>query len=333
MPKVWVILGILIVCVSLVGIAYGELSSEQNATSPGEMNTTSAESSETSVVDAPGSVVSLEEKITELTSFVKKGVVYAKNNSKEDALAVFNDVNGEFVKGEQYLFAYDRNGTTLALPYQQDYIGQNRMNLTDSNGAKIMESLVSLSKYGGGYLYYVYPNPTDNGTEQVKISYVEPVDDSWFIGAGIYLPHINAAFDKEAISGLFSRVEQAAAFGEKEGKESASVVFNDKTTTWAENSAYIFAYDMNGTTLALPYQPEIIGTNRMDYKDKYGSPSVRLDIDTAKAGGGFVYLVYYNPDSGRDELKLCYVLPVDNDWLVGSGLYSGKDLSDINKFL
>lgn len=123
-------------------------------------------------------------------------------------------------------------------------------------------------------------------------------------------------------------MERAAAFGEKEGKEKASVSFNDRNDAWAKENTYIFAYDFNGTTLAMPYQPESIGTNRWNYTDSYGSPIARLEIDIAKTGGGFVYVVYYNPVTDRDELKLCYVLPVQDDWLVGSGIYTGKDPSD-----
>jgi signal transduction histidine kinase len=36
-----------------------------------------------------------------------------------------------------------------------------------------------------------------------------------------------------------------------------------------------------------------------------------------------VYATYYNPDTGLDELKLCYVAPVDEEWFVGSGVYAG----------
>ena len=322
MSHPWVLFGLILMYASLTGITFAEISSDQNDTSQ------SGCIFGYDILNTTNNSLPLKEKISDMTTFVKKGVTYAKNNSKESTLAAFNDVKGDFVKGEQYLFAYDINGTTLALPYQQEIIGTNRKDLVDSNGMAFIKALTYLAGYGGGYLYYVYPNPAKNLTPQVKFAYVEPVDDTWFVGSGIYLPNIDAFRDKKAISGLVDRVNRSAAFAEKAGKEKASASFNDKNDIWANNNTYIFAYDYNGTTLAMPYQPESIGTNRWNYTDTYGSPIARLEIDIAKAGGGFVYVVYYNPESGRNELKFCYVVPVQKDWMVGSGIYTGEDLSD-----
>jgi len=86
----------------------------------------------------------------------------------------------------------------------------------------------------------------------------------------------------------------------------------------------IFAYAFNGTTLALPFQPDMIGSNRMDFSDTYGVKITAWEIATAKRGGGFVYVDYLNPESGAAGLKLCYVAPVDDEWLVGSGIYAGE---------
>ncbi|HWQ67249.1 MAG TPA: cache domain-containing protein [Methanospirillum sp.] len=316
----WGFVALVLICTTLSGVALAELSGEQNETS------LSVGISGTGPDTVSADLV-LEEKIENLTAFVKKGVSYAKNNTKEDALAHFNDLTGEFVNGEQYLFAYDINGTTLALAYEPELIGTNRMNLTDSNGMEFFKAMTYIAGYGGGFIYYVYPNPAQNRSEQVKFTYVEPINDTWFVGSGFYLPHINAVIDKDAIAGLVSRVEQGAAFAESEGEEKSSAAFNDINGTWSKDNTYLFSYGFDGMTLAMPYQPERVGTNRMDKTDKYGCLIARLEIDTAKAGGGFVYVAYYNPASGKDELKFCYVLPVQGDRLVGSGIYTGSDLS------
>jgi signal transduction histidine kinase len=313
-------IALIFICIFLTGITCAQPSADLNET---ELPVSTSGVNGTSISK---SSFLLTDKIAQLTSFVKKGVAFAKNESKKNALATFNDLNGEFIQGELYLFAYDVNATTLALPYQQEIIGQNRMVLRDSNGMGFIKAMTNIAGYGGGFVYYVYPNPVMNLTEQVKLAYVKPVDETWFIGSGIYLPEIHAFMDKDAISQLINRVEQAAAFAMQEGKEKATTDFNNKNGTWAQNNTYIFAYDFNGTTLAMPYQPESIGTDRWDYTDKYGSLIARIEIDTAQDGGGFVYVVYYNPETEKDELKLCYVLPIDNRWLVGSGIYTGQDL-------
>ncbi|HUU75217.1 MAG TPA: cache domain-containing protein [Methanoregulaceae archaeon] len=74
--------------------------------------------------------------------------------------------------------------------------------------------------------------------------------------------------------------------------------------------------------VALPFQPEYIGTNRLDFADTYGVEILRWKISAAKRGGGFVYVQYLNPDTGDAGMKLCYVAPVDDEWFVGSGIYT-----------
>lgn len=271
-----------------------------------------------------GNSSALRDKLADMTAFVKAGLSFAKTHSEEEALARFNDPDGEYVQGEQYLFAYDMNGTTLALPYEKELIGKNRMSLVDSNGVAFIGLLSRVAGYGGGYLYYVYPNPGQNFTPQVKIAYVEPVGEDWFIGSGLYIPGIDAVLDKEAVADLVTRVEKAVAFSSEQGKEKALAAFNNRNGTWSKDTAYIFAYGTNGSTLAMPYQPDSIGEDRWNYTDTYGSSIARLEIDTGKAGGGFVYVVYYNPETGRNELKLCYLLPAGDDWVVGSGDYIGQ---------
>ena len=56
---------------------------------------------------------------------------YAKTNGREKTLAEYNNSNGSFIKGELYIYAYDFNGTTLALPFNPEKIGVNRLNETD----------------------------------------------------------------------------------------------------------------------------------------------------------------------------------------------------------
>lgn len=274
--------------------------------------------------------VDLNASITDLTLFVSEAADYARKNGQKAACESFNDLSGPYVSDSRYIFAYDINGTIIALPYQQGFLGMDRMNLTDINGFAITPSMIDLAKRGGGGLYFVYPNPADGFKNQLKIVLIEPVDSEWFIGSGIYLPWITAEIDQEEISSLVARVNSAVRHADRVGKEQAIADFNDLNGVFADMESYIFAYDYDGTTRALPYQPEIIGTNRTDFTDIYHCHIIKQEIDTAKRGGGFVYIVYYNPDTTKNELKLCYVLPAGNDWLVGSGIYTGTGLEGDN---
>lgn len=262
------------------------------------------------------------QNLSNLDSFVRDAASFAREAGKDEALREFNDQKGRFSKGEWYIFAYDMNGTVLALPYQQGLVGENRIDVRDSNGVEYIRAMVTLASRGGGHTYYVYPNPSAGFSGQLKLSSVVPVDDEWFVGSGVYLPHVDAGFSQKERDQLVQRVKKARDFAQQQGKEAALAAFNDLSGPWADGASYIFAYSLNGTTLALPNQPGLMGTNRLGFLDHYGVAAVEWECDVAARGGGFVYVVYPNPGTGNEALKLCYVVPVDTEWFVGSGIYS-----------
>ena len=262
--------------------------------------------------------------LSDLDADVQSAAAFAAMEGKEAALSEFNDPAGRFVDGDQYIFAYDMNGTVRALPFQQGLIGQNRLDIRDAHGVAFIRALVGAASRGGGHVYYVYPNPAAGFAEELKVSSVMPVDDEWFIGSGIYLSHVNATFGRQEKDALMQRVHAARDFAQREGMDAALAAFNDLSGQWAPGGSYIFSYAMNGTTLALPHQPELIGTSRLGFLDHYGVAIIDWEIEVARGGGGFVYVVYLNPDTGSDALKLCYVVPVDREWFVGSGVYGAE---------
>ncbi|MEI7857161.1 MAG: cache domain-containing protein [Methanomicrobiales archaeon] len=267
---------------------------------------------------------SVDFRYANLTRFVKSAYDYAKEHGKEAALREFNNQNGTFIEGDLYVFAYNMNGTVIALPYQQGLLGTDRTGIADSNGVAFIDRMIEVARDGGGSLYYIYPNPEDNYREEFKFSTVMPVDNEWFVGAGIYLPELPAGFNSTERDELVARVKLARGYAHVQGAEMAIAGFNDQNSTFANGSRYIFAYGNNGTTLALPFQPEMIGSNRMNFTDIHGVKIIQWEISAAKRGGGFVYVDYLNPDTGLPGLKLCYVAMVDDTWLVGSGIYTDR---------
>jgi len=43
-----------------------------------------------------------------------------------------------------------------------------------------------VARIGNGFSYYIYPDPSRNMTQALKIGYVVNVDNTWFLGSGIY---------------------------------------------------------------------------------------------------------------------------------------------------
>lgn len=124
---------------------------------------------------------------TELVSFVESAVAYVQDSGKEKALKEFSNKTGLFVRGDLYIYAYDFNGTCLAHPFNPDWIGKNKLDITDSNGVPSLRNTINAAKEGKGFAYFIFPNPAHDNKNEFKIAYAMKVDDSWFLGSGIYL--------------------------------------------------------------------------------------------------------------------------------------------------
>lgn len=122
----------------------------------------------------------------EVKTFVKQAKAYAKANGKRAALATFTQSGGPFHQGELYIYAYDFDGTVIAHGGDPDLVGRNLMDMTDSNGVKVIEELAALARSGSGWLEYTWPNPQHANAEEPKLGYVEKVNDNWFLGSGVY---------------------------------------------------------------------------------------------------------------------------------------------------
>lgn len=121
-----------------------------------------------------------------LRSFVKSAVEYGIINGRENALSEFNNQTGIFVKGDLYIFAYDYNGTVIALPFQKELLGTNREGNTDPDGVHYVRDIGEMARKGGGYVEYRYPDPSRNFSIERKVSYALDVDGTWYVGSGYY---------------------------------------------------------------------------------------------------------------------------------------------------
>lgn len=127
---------------------------------------------------------------SELAAFVESAVAHARDVGKPQAIKDFMDLEGPWVRGETYIFAHDFNGTALVLPYLPSEVGTNRLGLQDAEGRYINRDMRAIAMNGSGFYHYVYRNPVTNETVP-KVGYVMKVDDTWWLGSGIYVNNEN----------------------------------------------------------------------------------------------------------------------------------------------
>jgi polar amino acid transport system substrate-binding protein len=259
----------------------------------------------------------------DLISFVNEAKDFVLEQGTEKALEVFNDPDGEFARGELYIIAYDFNGTRLAHPYLPDGIGKNALNVTDSNGVADVRNMREVAKRGGGFTYYIWPNPAHSNAEELKLTYVQKADEGLWLAAGTYLRVHTPVFSNESREDLVDFVENARDFALGNSKEEALKTFNDLNGSYVEGDRYIFAYDFDGNALALPFQPELLGDNRINITDSNGVEYIRDMIALAQSGGGFIYYIKVDPAENMTQgFKLSYIKKADDTWWLGAGIYA-----------
>lgn len=93
---------------------------------------------------------------------------------------------------------------------------------------------------------------------------------------------------------------------------------------------YFFLYTMDGLNLMHPRQPELVGHNLIDLRDSGGEPTIRMLLERARTGGGFVVYRWRKPSSQVESPKLGYVTVLERwGWMIGTGLY----LDDIDEVM
>ena len=94
-----------------------------------------------------------------------------------------------------YFFIYDSQGKSIFHATMPNLEGQNKMDMTDPRGTKIIVGLLDAAKRGDGSFSYYYQKP--NANEQIeKISYVMMVPSTeWMLGTGAYIDDIEAVVE------------------------------------------------------------------------------------------------------------------------------------------
>jgi signal transduction histidine kinase len=118
---------------------------------------------------------------------VEKAYSHLKTAGKEKAFADINNPQGQFVKGDLYVFVQDFNGVNLANGGNPKFVGMNHLGLKDPDGKYFIKEMVELAKTkGSGWVNYMWVNPTTKKV-QAKATYVKRIEGlDAFVACGVF---------------------------------------------------------------------------------------------------------------------------------------------------
>lgn len=265
---------------------------------------------------------STTEDIKKLKTFINSGIDYVNKYGTKQAYTEFSDPKGKFQKGELYLFVYDLNGTCLAHGSMPQRVGKNFINELDKYGTPAVGLAIKVAKTGGGLFSYYWPEP---GTNKVKLktSYVEKLNDHTIIGAGLYklieIPQDQLLVKLEQVKTF---INAGIEYFKEHGAQAAYKEFNNPNGSFRIGNMYLFVLNSKGVFLAIGADiNNLVGKNSYNLKDEFGTPIVQLMIQIGKDGGGSVSYYWPEPSTKKIKLKVCYIMPLNNDTFIGSGFY------------
>lgn len=84
-----------------------------------------------------------------------------------------------------HVFAFDRQGVYPAFAGKPERVGTSVRDVPGVDGDKLVHDAFEQAQRGGGWVDYHFAHP-QNGTVDLKTSYVEPIGPDLLLGCGVY---------------------------------------------------------------------------------------------------------------------------------------------------
>ena len=124
----------------------------------------------------------------DVVNFINEALAFAKANGKDVLLAeITKGKDGQFMRGELYLSAYDFDIKVLAHAAKPFLAGKDFSKLMDKKGMLIGEAYVKAINNGTHWIEYYWQNPVSKKMEK-KLGYGAKLDDTCWISSGTYAP-------------------------------------------------------------------------------------------------------------------------------------------------
>lgn len=122
-----------------------------------------------------------------------------------------------------------------------------------------------------------------------------------------------------------AKCKEAAQLVTDEGLDAAIAAINQKDGPFVWKDSYVFLMDLEGTMLAHPIKPDLIGKNLLETPDKGHDKKLFFKefVEVAKSPGeGWVNYMWPKPGEEEPAKKRSYIYRVPGkDVFVGAGVY------------
>lgn len=133
-----------------------------------------------------------------------------------------------------------------------------------------------------------------------------------------------SAFAADKAEDAVAIVDKGLAYLKKNGREALVKEVNNRNPIFIKGNVYLALRALDGTTLAHPINPRVIGKNMIILPDADGKYYRKEIVEIAKTKGkGWVDYRYDNPDSKELENKATYFVR-SGDVILEAGIYKGK---------
>lgn len=133
-----------------------------------------------------------------------------------------------------------------------------------------------------------------------------------------------AAIAAEDPSAAIAMVEKGVAYLQKNGQDALIHEVNNKNPEFVKDGVYLTVRALDGTQLAHPRNPKLVGKNMVVLPDADGKLFRKEIIEQAKTKGkGWVDYRYNNPATKEVEKKSTYFFR-SGDVILEAGIYKGK---------
>ena len=121
----------------------------------------------------------------DVVSMVDRAVKLVSESGSRDAFRQFMEPGGGYIEGDLYVFVLDRYGTILANGASPGSIGNNVLQVQDSNGFYFVKSMLRQAfTRGQGWVDYIWVSPC-TGKPALKSTYFQKAGQ-FVIGVGLY---------------------------------------------------------------------------------------------------------------------------------------------------